>query len=179
MKGIVFNQLQEFVELNHGPVAWDNAIMSCDLPSKGVFVGTQSYDDSELMALVAHFSEVLGATPANITRAFGEFVFERLFQFAADEAKQAKDLRSFLMMVQDIIHVEVSKLYHDANLPSFEYESSPDKLLMVYHSQRKMCFFSEGLILGAAKHFSEEVEIVQPKCMHQGDDCCHLEITFK
>ena len=178
MKGIVFNQLQVFVELNHGIVAWDDAIVSCELPSQGVYVGTQSYDDSELMALVAHFSEVLSASAADITRAFGEFVFARLFEFAPEEAKNAKDLKSFLMMVDQIIHVEVSKLYHDANLPSFEYDSKPNSLLMEYRSPRKMCFFSEGLILAAAKHFEEEVELKQSQCLHDGADSCHIEVTF-
>lgn len=178
MKGIVFNQLQEFVELNHGVIAWDDAIVNCDLPSNGVYVGTQSYDDSELTALVGHFSEVLSASAADITRAFGEFVFIRLYEFAPEEAKNAKDLKSFLMMVDQIIHVEVSKLYHDANLPSFEYDSKPDSLLMEYRSPRKMCFFSEGLILGAAKHFKEDVSLTQSKCLHQGDESCHIEITF-
>ena len=144
MKGIVFNQLQEFVELNHGVIAWDEAIMNCELPSEGVYVATQSYDDSELGALVGHFCEVLQVSVADVTRAFGEFVFERLYVMAPEEAKNAKDLRSFMLMIEDIIHVEVSKLYHDANLPSFSYDSRPDSLLMIYRSPRKMCFFSEN-----------------------------------
>jgi len=178
MKGIVFNQLQEFVELHHGLVAWDDAILNCDLPSNGVYVGTQSYDDEELFALVGHFCEVTGASAADITRAFGEFVFERLFKLAAPEAQKAPDLKSFLLMVHDIIHVEVMKLYHDANLPSFDYAQGENDLLMIYQSPRKMCFFSEGLIYGAANYFNEKINIKQPKCMHQGDESCHLEITF-
>ena len=178
MKGIVFNQLQEFVELNHGLMAWDEAITQCDLPSNGIYVGTQSYSDAELFALVEHFCGVLGVSAEHITRAFGEFVFERLFKLAPIEAQNAKNLRSFLLMIEDIIHVEVMKLYQDANLPSFDYEQQDDKLLMIYHSPRKMCFFSEGLIYGAASHFNEEIKVSQSKCMHTGDDCCHLEIEF-
>lgn len=178
MKGVVFNQLQEFVESNYGIVAWDDAILSCELASEGVYVSTQSYSDSELMALVAHFSQVLDMPVADITRSFGQFIFPRLLAFAPAQAQQAKDLRRFLLMVEDIIHVEVSKLYQDANLPKFNYDNKPDTLTMLYRSPRKLCFFSEGLILAAADHFKQPVEVSQSKCMHQGHDFCQIEIEF-
>lgn len=179
MKGIVFNQLQEFVEIHHGVMAWDQAILSCGLPSEGVYVSTKSYQDSELLTLVGYFSDALKTPAADITRAFGDFVFDRLITFAADEAKNAKSLRDFLLMVEDIIHDEVSKLYHDANVPSFGYQNNEESLVMIYRSPRKLCYFSEGLIYGAAQYFNETVVVSQSQCMHDGADSCHLVIEFK
>ncbi|NTS76154.1 heme NO-binding domain-containing protein [Catenovulum sp. SM1970] len=179
MKGTVFNHLQEFVEQSHGYTVWDQAISTLDLPSKGIYVGTQSYDDTEITMLAVYLAEQLNAPLPDLIRSFGYSLFSHLMPMAPEQAKQAKDLRTFLHMVEKIIHVEVLKLYQDVNLPKFDYIDEESKYMtMIYRSPRKLCFLSEGLILGAADHFKEQVKIDQSKCMHKGDDCCHIEIEF-
>lgn len=178
MKGMVFNQLQEFVESEHGIVVWDEALSACNLPSDGIYVSTMSYEDDELQQLVAYFSNLLNIDAGALVRLFGAFLFPRLFEMAPDEAKQAVDLKSFLLMIEDIIHVEVKKLYADANLPEFDYQDNQQDLTMVYRSPRKLCHLSEGLIEGAALQFREEVTIKQSCCMHDGADHCSIEIHF-
>ena len=49
---------------------------------------------------------------------------------------------------------------------------------MGYRSPRKLCSFAEGLLLGAADHYGEQLTIEQPRCMKRGDDQCVLEIAF-
>jgi hypothetical protein len=178
MKGIIFRQLEEFVVAHHGLVAWDNAITQCELPSNGVYIGTKTYDDSELSTLVGHFSDALNVPAQDIIRAFGLFIFDSLYDMAPEQAKQEKDLKSFLSLVDSLIHIEVKKLHADASLPSFATEGMEQGIMMEYRSPRKLCALSEGLILGAAKKFNTKVTISQPKCMHDGDDCCQLEVRF-
>jgi predicted hydrocarbon binding protein len=178
MKGIVFNQLQEFVESEHGIVLWDKALMACDLPSQGVYVSTMNYEDSELQSLVGFFCNHLSVDAPILVRAFGKYLFPRLFVMAPDQAKEAKNLKTFLLMIEDIIHVEVRKLYPDANLPEFAYQDNDQDLRMLYRSPRKLCHLSEGLIKGASMHYQEQVSIKQTCCMHYGADHCAIEITF-
>lgn len=178
MKGIVFNQLQEFVEGQFGLAAWDTAINKCQLPSQGVYVGTKNYDDAELTELVGYFSKVLDMDNADLVRTFGKYIFTYLFKIAPEQARNAENLRSFLLMVHNIIHVEVNKLYQDSNLPDFDYKEGESKLLMLYRSPRKLCHFSEGLILGASERFAEPVKIKQNTCMHSGCDHCEIEVEF-
>lgn len=178
MKGIVFNQLQDFVEGQCGLRAWDQAIMTCCLASNGVYVATKNYDDVELDRLVTYFSAELAIAKPDLIRAFGQFVFPQLLTMAPAKAKQAKNLRAFLLMVHGIIHAEVNKLYQDANLPHFDYQDKAEVLVMLYRSERKLCYFSEGLILAAAEHFDEQVRVRQSQCMHTGAKCCQLEVEF-
>ncbi|WP_157964673.1 heme NO-binding domain-containing protein [Algibacillus agarilyticus] len=179
MKGIVFNVLQEFVEQNVSYIAWDNAISTLSLPSNGVYISADNYNDEELFSLVGYFCEHLTLEPSVLVRQFGEFLFASLIEMAPAEAQNATDLRTFLNMVEHLIHVEVLKLYHDANLPSFDYPKANDnELIMIYRSPRKLCFLSEGLILSAAKHFKEQVKVTQSQCMHQGADCCQIHVEF-
>ena len=179
MKGAIFNALQEFVEQGHGYQVWDDALTNTTLPSHGIYTSTKQYDDSELFAIVGYLSEKLAVPIPDLVRAFGVFLFPLLMPQAPQEAQDAPSLRAFLMMVDELIHVEVKKLYKDAQLPEFNYEDHiDDKLTMFYRSPRKLCFLSEGLILGAADHFKETVSISQNCCMHQGAECCEIEVTL-
>jgi len=66
----------------------------------------------------------------------------------------------FLEGVERYIHVEVRKLYPDAELPTFECErKSDDHLVMVYSSGRHFEDLCEGLIKGAVLHFQREASI--------------------
>lgn len=178
MKGMVFNSFQVFVEDNYGVKAWDAAINACDLPSEGIYVSTRSYDDFELEALIQFFSKSNSMSSAELLRAFGRYVFADLMNIAPKKAKEATDLRAFLRMVHNIIHVEVKKLYADSNLPHFSYRDEENVLVMIYTSPRKLCFFSEGLILAAAEYFKECITVSQSKCMHKGAKQCQIEVVF-
>ncbi|WP_105172103.1 MULTISPECIES: heme NO-binding domain-containing protein [Pseudoalteromonas] len=179
MKGAIFNALQEFVEQGHGYQVWDDALSNNTLPSHGIYTSTKQYDDSELFTIVGYLSERLEVPIPDLVRAFGEFLFPLLMPQAPQEAQNAPSLRAFLMMVDELIHVEVKKLYKDAQLPDFNYDDHiDDKLTMIYQSPRKLCFLSEGLILGAAQHFGETVSLSQPVCMHQGGEHCEIEVVF-
>jgi hypothetical protein len=179
MKGAIFNALQEFVEQGHGYQVWDDALTNNTLASHGIYTSTKQYDDSELFAIVGYLSKQLEVPIPDLVRAFGTFLFPLLMPQAPTEAQNAPSLRAFLMMVDELIHVEVKKLYKDAQLPEFNYDDHiDDKLTMIYRSPRKLCNLSEGLILGAAQHFKESVSLAQNCCMHQGADCCEIQVTF-
>ena len=178
MKGMVFNSLQQFVEERQGIEIWDRAVRTCAMPSIGIYVSTKNYDDEELALLIAFLSETLTTAKADLVKAFGKYIFVELLAMAPEKAKQAENLKAFLLMVQNIIHAEVNKLYQDSNLPEFDYKEHKDTLFMIYRSPRKLCYFSEGLILGAADYFREQVTINQSKCMHTGAEYCQIEITF-
>ncbi|HFS85218.1 MAG TPA: hypothetical protein ENK72_01205 [Epsilonproteobacteria bacterium] len=61
--------------------------------------------------------------------------------------------------VDEIVHVEVHKLYPDADLPRFFVESNENgTLVMIYESQKKLEPFAHGLIDGCAEVFGEKVK---------------------
>ena len=58
--------------------------------------------------------------------------------------------------------MEVKKLYPDAELPTFDIEKiSEEELRMVYHSDRRMADFAEGLIQGCGEHFNETLTVTR------------------
>jgi len=70
--------------------------------------------------------------------------------------------------VESYIHVEVRKLYPDAELPSFNCKRlSPSKLEMIYSSGRHFEDLCEGLIIGSMKHF-KQVFTVEREALEDG-----------
>ncbi len=177
MKGIVFTLLNDMVEEKFGLEAWDALITKAG--SDGMYLSTETYTDEELMKLVGAASEMTGIPANDLVKAFGTYMFPQFYAKYPVFFKEGMTLKSFLLTVDRVIHVEVRKLYPDAALPDFEYEDEDDNALtMVYSSPRKMCALAEGLIAGAAEHFSTEYSLKHDKCMHKGDSCCHLEMVF-
>ena len=117
MKGIVFSLFGEMIEQKLGFEGWDALIEATEPESGGIYVGTETYNDSELMAYVAALSRQTGAAPDALTFAFGEFLMAR-FATMHPEFFEGHTLVSFLKSVHDVIHVEV------ANLMSFCLHSS-------------------------------------------------------
>ena len=66
----------------------------------------------------------------------------------------------FLANIEDYIHVEVRKLYPEAELPTFKCDvSQPGCLRLTYQSTRPFAPLAEGLIRGCLAHFGEEADI--------------------
>lgn len=178
MKGIIFESLQELIEDKFGFALWNQIVDQCPLSSNGIYVATKSYPDEELFAIVGRLSELTKLEINILVKEFGRYIFPRLMASAPESAREAVDLRTFLKMVDEVIHVEVRKLYADSNLPDFTCSEAESVLTMYYRSPRKLCFLSEGLIEAAAEHFDEPVSLSQPVCMHSGSDYCEIKVKF-
>jgi predicted hydrocarbon binding protein len=93
----------------------------------------------------------------------------------AFSAPSAKDF----LLGMDSVHSSTKNLAKEALPPKFTYEQpASDRLVMVYKSNRKLCALMRGLILGAASHFGEKVELKESRCMVKGDTECRFEMRF-
>jgi hypothetical protein len=160
MKGMVFTEFLEMVEDRFSPEMADRIIEGAELPSGGVYTAVGTYDHNEMIQLVSCLSKETGIPSAELVRAFGMHLFGR---FHAIFPKYFEGITSsfvFLQHVDHYIHVEVRKLYPDAELPSFECDTSqPGCLRLTYRSSRPFAALAEGLIRGCVAHFGEAVDL--------------------
>jgi predicted hydrocarbon binding protein len=178
MKGIVFNLLNEMVEEKFGLEVWDALLLETDL--EGIYVATNTYPDSELFDLVGAAEAASGIPARELVHTFGEYMVPSFAKRYPVFFEGQENLKSFLLTVDQVVHVEVRKLYPEAGLPEFKYEDPGDsKLTMLYRSPRKLCALAEGLIAGSAKHFNEQYTLAHDVCMHHNSDHCALEITLQ
>jgi hypothetical protein len=176
VKGVVFNLLEQLVARDFGEDTWDGLLAASDLD--GVYTSLGSYPDEDLMKLVSAATDALDMPADDVVRWFGRNALP-LFAVHYPQLFEPHDsTRSFVLTLNDIIHPEVRKLYPGADVPEFDFEVREGVLVMGYRSPRKLCSFAEGLLLGAADHYGEQVTIEQPSCMKRGDDQCVIEITF-
>ena len=177
MKGIIFNLLEEVVTQQFGQDTWDKLLDTAQVD--GAFTSLGNYPDEQLFKLVAAASANLDRPPNEIVRWFGTKAIPLLARKYPAFFQKHETTRAFLLTLNGIIHPEVRKLYPGADTPDFDFDtSSPDVLVMGYHSKRKLCALAEGLIEGAAAHFGETVGIRHPLCQHRGDPSCRLELSF-
>ncbi|WP_282606642.1 heme NO-binding domain-containing protein [Pelagibius sp. Alg239-R121] len=160
MKGVVFTEFLDLVDQEFGEVTVDQIVEESDLPSHCVYTAVGTYDYSELDYLLSSLANKSGISKPALLMRYGEHLFGRFTTLYPAFLSDASDVFSFLERVETQIHVEVLKLYPDAELPTFESERlSPQCFKMTYRSQRPLQDLCEGLIRGAMKHFDEEFVI--------------------
>lgn len=160
MKGIVFTTLFDMLEEAHGLDFVDQLIDECELPSGGAYTAVGTYSHEEIVTLVGKICELTESSPKDVLNAFGAFLFLRLADAYPDFINRSSDLLDFLENVETYIHVEVKKLYPEAELPRFECQRpSPNQLQMIYSSVRHFEDLCEGLLLGAVDKFKQPATI--------------------
>jgi hypothetical protein len=159
LKGIVFTQFIDMVEQRFSPDLADRIIVQADLPSGGAYTSVGTYDHAEIVKLVGELSKETGHSLPDLVKAFGSFLFQRFTELYPHFFAEKTSTFDFLDSVEHYIHVEVRKLYPDAELPSLTCSRDDQAMTMVYRSKRNMADLAEGLLLGCIEHFGEPVSL--------------------
>lgn len=160
MKGIIFTEFMGLVEQNWGMDMVDDLIEAVNPPSGGAYTSVATYDSQELMGYVKELHSRTGIEVKNLVHTFGIFLAASFVDKFPDFFSQSKSTFDVLKQVDNHIHVEVRKLYPDAELPKFSYEElGPNKLLLKYESVRALADLAHGLIEGCARQFGESIDV--------------------
>lgn len=159
MKGIVFTELIEMVENDLGIEIADRMIAGAKTKNDGAYTAVGTYDHAELIQLVFSLSSETGIPVPNLVQTFGRHLFARFNALYPQFFQGVETAIDFLPMIETFIHVEVRKLYPDAELPSFDCEHHEGVLEMTYRSKRPFADLAEGLIRACVEHFQDAIEI--------------------
>ncbi len=159
MKGVVFTEFMEMVEHRFSLAVLDDIIGRSELPHGGVYTATGTYPAGEMVRLVTALGQVSGLPVPALLMAFGRHLASIFASRYSAFFEQTGSTFALLQHVEGLIHVEVRKLYPDAELPSFETTVFEDHLVMVYRSPRCMADLAEGLMHGTAEHFHERIAV--------------------
>lgn len=160
MKGIVFTEFIEMVETRHSLEMGDELIESCDLPSGGVYTAVGTYNHSEMATLITRFAEMTQRPVPECIHAFGIYLFDRFHDKYPIFFEGHTDALDFLAGIEDVIHVEVLKLYPDAQLPRFDIDRQDlNTLVMTYRSERHLGDLAHGLIEQCIRSFGQNIKV--------------------
>ncbi len=154
MKGIIFTEFLAMVEETFSMDMVDTIIEKSELKSGGAYTAIGTYSHQEMNTLVTQLSKETGMPIPDLLKAFGTYLFKTLSKNYPAFLVSAKSVLDFLSSIENYIHVEVRKLYPDAELPRFKSNNLNEHTLeLIYASERHYGDLAEGLILGAIEFF--------------------------
>lgn len=160
MKGIVFTEFLEMVEEKFSPELCDRMIEQAGTDSQGVYTSVGTYDYKEMVAMVGALSALTNVPVPELLKAFGRHLLGRFVVTFPQFFEGMSSTFEFLPKVESLVHMEVRKLYPDAELPTFSFaKSEPGRMEMTYRSSRGFADVAEGLILGTMDHFGESLKL--------------------
>lgn len=160
VKGVVFTEFMELVEGKFGFEVADQVITQSHLSNDGAFTSVGTYDYHDLIRMVIELSEITGAPVPALVKAFGQHMFHVFAQGYPQLLEATQSTFEFLPHVENAIHIEMRKLYSDAELPSFRFEyPTEQQLVLYYQSTRPFADLAHGLIEACAAHFKEQLTI--------------------
>lgn len=176
MQGIVFQELQGYVEKKLGRKAWTDALATSGLGSK-VFMPTTTYPDEELVAIIQSAVQASGANPNELLEDFGKYIVNGLLAIFGPLVQDDWRTLEVIEFAETSIHTAVRIRNPDATPPFLRcIRESDHEVIVDYDSPRKLCYVAKGICRGLAEHFYEKIEIVETSCMHEGGDKCVMHV---
>ena len=161
MKGIIYTELLEFLETNHGYKFANDLIAQSNDPENGAYSSIGYYDDQNLYNLLDTLSDLTNTPKDALLLKFGYHLFHRLAETHPKLIESYNNLFDLLSSLDNTIHVSVNKIYPDTITPRFIVkERTNHKLVMIYKSSRNLVNLAEGLIKGCAAFYGENISIV-------------------
>ncbi|WP_028885283.1 heme NO-binding domain-containing protein [Teredinibacter turnerae] len=178
MKGIIFTVFSDFVETNYGVDQLDDILDSCDLASGGAYTVVGTYDFSELQALFGALCKAQNMELSEALRLYGHHLAAAFVTQYPDFFQEVDDTFSLLKNIENHIHVEVRKLYPNAELPSFSHKhDESDRLTLIYSSPRKLGDLVVGLIEAASGYYKETIRIERKSPIDAPAESEHFYLT--
>lgn len=171
MKGIVFTEFLELVEDKFGLEMVDEIITKSDLESNGIYTSVGTYSFSEMLQLLQHLSANTGIDIDTLLLVYAEHFFSVIENSYPGLLATYKDPIEMISSIENHIHVEVRKIYPDAELPVFIVEGKTENsLTMIYKSSRAMHHFGLGLMNKTFEHFNTKATITLEKIKEDGTE---------
>ena len=178
MRGLVFTEFIALVEEKFGLRMADELLSQPGLTDGGAYTSVGNYSHHEMLTLVLGLAERTGLPVPDLCKVFGEWLFPKLatnFDFAVKPYTNAFD---FLRSLDGVIHVEVRKLYPDAQLPHVPVTRVDDReLVMEYRSERPFADVAEGLLRGCMAWFGERASLHREALQPDGAHAARFTIT--
>ncbi|MDX6746022.1 heme NO-binding domain-containing protein [Polaribacter sp. PL03] len=171
MKGIVFTEFLDLVEEKFGLEMVDKIISQSNLESEGIYTSIGTYSFSEMLQLLQHLSSHTKISIDDLLLVYAEHFFSVIENSYPGLLATYKDPIEMISSIEDHIHIEVRKIYPDAELPTFiVQEKTENSLVLNYKSSRAMHHFGLGLMNKTFEHFNSTASIVLEKIKEDGTE---------
>lgn len=162
MKGVIFTEFLGFIESQFGLPMADHLVTATSPDSGGSYTSVGTYSANELIAMVVELGKKTDTPVPDLIKAFGAHLFNHFVDAHSDTLGNVKSTEELLSQVENRIHVEVRKLFPDAELPTIGFEQlEPNTSEVIYNSKRPFADLAEGLIAAAIEHFEDPIVLTR------------------
>lgn len=128
----------------------------------GAYTAVDTYDVGELLALVGQLSQQTQTPASEIVIEYGRYLFRFFARTRKSMFHGMTTCEDLLSSIENQIHVDVRKLYPDAELPSIRFHRVSDRESRVrYDSAHPLADLAEGLIRESVIHFGDPIEVTR------------------
>jgi hypothetical protein len=173
--GLIFAGLRDFTASKLGEER------TAEIWSDRNFELTEAYDDQWFAAQLERLVAATGESMRDVQRGFGEFAAQKTFAgLYPDYYEESGDTFAFLLGIEERIHELVRATIKGAYPPKLHVRPMNDLgVLVSYTSERGLCGLLEGLVLGTAAHYGDNVEVEELQCMQRGDPGCVFSVLLR
>ncbi|MCI5043247.1 MAG: heme NO-binding domain-containing protein [Aquisalinus sp.] len=172
MKGLIFREFQNFLELNWSISVVDHVLDQPSLSTQGAYTSIGNYPHQDFISLAVAASTYTDMPLDEMIQNFGKHLFGALAQAHSDMVAGFGDCFSLIANIESVIHRDVRKIYKTDELPRFEIleHRSDDFLSLEYSSSRPFAILAEGLMRGALLHYgiNESVSLIREDITNDG-----------
>jgi hypothetical protein len=168
LHGLIFASLRDYTSVRLGEA------QAVELWADRIFETTQAYDDQWFTAQLARLVTATGDSMDEVQSGFGSFAAQSTFaELYPAYYEESGDTFTFLLGVEQKIHELVRATILGAYPPKLHVQPLNETgVLVSYTSERRLCRLLEGLVLGTAEHYGENLVVEEIQCMRQGDPGC-------
>lgn len=158
MKGTVVSTWIKTCRRLYGDEIVDKAMESIRWDRNRVFSPLENVEDREINAVIRYIAEGQKLDLGNVWNTLGQNNIDTFFvDYPAFFNKV--NLYTFLKAMNDV-HAVIMRKFAGAKPPVFELQPiSKDEAIFVYNSPRGMFDYFQGLLIGSARKFNEEIQI--------------------
>lgn len=179
MHGFIFLQLKKYVQQKRGLDAWHKLMTEAHV-SHQQFSASEIYPDSDIQSLVSAAVKLWNVPVNSLLEGLGEFLVPDLldiYQMYINPSWRTLDL---VEHTEQSMHRAVRVNAPAATPPILHVTRvSKDKLIVDYHSQRKMAALAVGIIKGIAKHYDESDLIEIKMSEYSAGDRVQIDLHYK
>ena len=177
MHGIIFAEFKKFVQASLAPGSWERMGERAGI-TRLSNLASEVYPDEELVALVTAAVDLSGVPAPTLLEQFGEFIVPDLLKVYGGFVNRRWTALDLLANTESVIHRAVRLRDPLATPPELRIDRlTPSQVVVTYTSPRRLCAVAKGIMRGVARHYKENLTIVETTCMHAGAGACTLVAT--
>ncbi|KAA3440273.1 heme NO-binding domain-containing protein [Rufibacter hautae] len=159
MHGSIFVLLKRYVENAFDYSTWVRLVESAGI-ERTAYHMHEMYPTDELFGIVNKASEATGIPIYDLMESYGEFLVPDLLLVYKKYVKPEWRTYEMLLNTEEAMHGAVKKEDGRTSPPKLLVtKQGPSRLIVDYHSKRRMAGVAVGIIKGIAKYYHEGEEV--------------------